>query len=179
MSRIGRLPIDIPDGVNVSVEGTKVVVKGPKGELKREFLPYVDIKIEDGKIYVVRKGESKRHREQHGLVRALINNMVIGVSKGFEKKMELVGSGYRVRKDGRGIILQLGYSHDIKYEPPDGIEIDVPDVVKLVVKGIDKELVGEVAARIRRFRPPEPYKGKGIRYEGEVVRRKAGKSGGK
>jgi large subunit ribosomal protein L6 len=179
MSRVGKVPIVIPEGVNVSVKGTTVIVSGSKGELKRSFLSYVKIKVENNKIYVVPNGDMKKHKEQHGLVRALINNMVIGVSKGFEKRLKLIGTGYRVRKDGEGIVSQLGYSHNIKYVPPDGIEIDVPDTGRFVVKGIDKELVGEISARIRRFRPPEPYKGKGIRYEDEIVRRKAGKSGGK
>lgn len=177
MSRVGKLPVQIPDGVEVKIEGNKAIVKGPKGQLEKEMHPDMDIKIEDGSIIVTRPSDKKEHRALHGLTRALLNNMVVGVTKGFEKALELNGVGYRANMQGKKLVLNVGYSHPVEMEVPDGIQIETPGNNKIVVKGIDKEKVGIVAAKIRDVRPPEPYKGKGIKYEGERIRRKVGKAG--
>ena len=177
MSRIGRMPIAVPAGVNISIEGNTVKVKGPKGQLEKEFHPDITIKIEDGKIEVTRPTDNKNHRALHGLTRALLNNMVTGVTKGFEKKLELVGVGYRAAKQGNKLVLNVGYSHPVEMDPGPELSVEVPAPTKITVMGIDKEKVGAFAANIRAVREPEPYKGKGIRYEGEKVQRKAGKAG--
>lgn len=176
MSRVGKKPVEIPSGVTVTLNGNTVTVKGPKGELTRAFHPDIDIKVEDQVITVSRPSDDKEHRALHGTTRSLLANMVEGVSKGFEKSLELIGVGYRASKSGKKLVLNVGYSHPVEIEPENGIEIDVPSQTKIVVKGADKERVGAVAANIRAVRPPEPYKGKGIRYEGEYVRRKEGKT---
>jgi large subunit ribosomal protein L6 len=177
MSRIGKKPIEIPAGVTVTVNNHTVTVKGPKGELSRSFNPDMDIKIEDNVITISRPSDAKEHRALHGTTRAILNNMVEGVSKGFEKRLELIGVGYRAQKQGNKLVLNVGYSHPVEIVPESGLEIDVPANTKITVKGTDKERVGALAANIRGIRPPEPYKGKGIRYEGEYVRRKEGKTG--
>ncbi len=177
MSRIGNQPIELPQGVEVKVDGDHVRVKGPKGELERQVRPEVKVNVEDGKIVVTRSSEAKQHRAYHGLTRALVANMVEGVSTGFRKALEIVGVGYRADKRGKDLVLIVGYSHDVTYPEPDGISITTPTQTTIVVEGIDKQKVGQVAAELRAVRPPEPYKGKGIRYQGEQVRRKAGKTG--
>ncbi|KYD33058.1 MULTISPECIES: 50S ribosomal protein L6 [Anoxybacillaceae] len=177
MSRVGKKPIEIPSGVTVTVNGNTVTVKGPKGELTRTFHPDMTIKVEDNVITVTRPSDEKRHRALHGTTRSLLANMVEGVSKGYEKALELVGVGYRAAKQGKKLVLNVGFSHPVEIEPEEGLEIEVPSQTKIVVKGADKQRVGELAANIRAVRPPEPYKGKGIRYEGEVVRLKEGKTG--
>ncbi|KKM12658.1 50S ribosomal protein L6 [Clostridiales bacterium PH28_bin88] len=178
MSRIGRMPIPIPAGVEVKIEGSVVSVKGPKGNLSKEFHKDMEIKIEDNKLMVGRPSDAKEHRSLHGLTRALLSNMVEGVTKGFERKLELSGVGYRAAKQGNKLVLTVGYSHPVEMVPGDGLEIEVPAPTKISVKGIDKEKVGAFAANIRAVREPEPYKGKGIKYEGEFIRRKVGKAGG-
>ncbi|MBI2854269.1 MAG: 50S ribosomal protein L6 [Chloroflexi bacterium] len=177
MSRIGRLPVGIPSGVTVSVAGNEVTVKGPKGELKRLFRPEVLVKVDGGKAVVEPEGQTKLHRELHGLSRALLANMVDGVTKGFEKGLEITGVGYRVQKSGEDIAMQLGFSHPVTFSPPKGITLAVEGTNRIKVQGIDKELVGEIAARIRALRLRDKYKGKGIRYAGERVHLKAGKAG--
>jgi large subunit ribosomal protein L6 len=177
MSRIGRKPIEIPSGVTVTNNNNTVTVKGPKGELTNTFNPEMQITVEENVINVARPSDVKEHRSLHGTTRSLLSNMVEGVSKGFEKSLELIGVGYRAQKQGKKLVLNVGYSHPVEIEPETGIEIDVPANTKVIVKGIDKERVGAIAANIRGVRPPEPYKGKGIRYEGEFVRRKEGKTG--
>lgn len=177
MSRIGKLPIAIPQGVEVEVNGNVVDVKGPKGELHKELHPEMKIELTDGKIVVTRPSDGKIHRSLHGLTRSLIANMVEGVTKGFERNLEISGVGYRASKQGEKLVLAVGYSHPIEVVPEAGIEIEVTTPTKISVKGIDKQLVGQTAANIRDFRPPEPYLGKGIRYADERVRRKAGKAG--
>lgn len=179
MSRVGKQPIPIPQGVEVDIQGNLVTVKGPKGQLTKELHPEMSISKENGQIRVTRPSDQPRHRALHGLTRSLLANMVHGVSKGYEKGLELVGVGYRAAKQGRKLVLTVGYSHPVEIEPEEGIELEVPAPNKVVVKGIDKERVGAVAANIRAIRPPEPYKGKGIKYENEVIRRKAGKVGTK
>jgi large subunit ribosomal protein L6 len=176
MSRIGLKPIQIPDGVEVKLDGNVVTVKGSKGELTRTFNGDMKIVIEDNVITIERPSEHKNHRALHGTTRSLISNMVEGVHNGFTKNLEIIGVGYRAQKQGEKIVINAGYSHPVEIEARDGIEIEVPKNTQLIVKGIDKELVGAVAANIRAIRPPEPYKGKGIRYEGEYVRRKEGKT---
>lgn len=176
MSRIGKKPVQIPAGVTVTVDNTHVTVKGSKGELNRTFSELVAIKQEGEEILVSRVDESSESNAQQGLVRTLIHNMVIGVSEGFEKKLELTGVGYRAALKGKDLDLSLGYSHPVVYTVPDDITFEVPDNTHIVVKGISKEQVGQVAAEIRMKRPPEPYKGKGIHYEGEHIRRKLGKA---
>lgn len=176
MSRIGRLPVQIPSGVEVRVEEGLVTVKGPKGELQQRIDPGMIIEIKDGVLTVDRPSEERKWRSLHGLTRTLINNMVVGVTEGFRKNLEIEGVGYKVEKKGKGIVLSLGFSHTIYFVPPEGIQLEVPAANKITVSGIDKVLVGQVAAKIRSFRKPEPYKGKGIRYEGELIRRKAGKT---
>ena len=179
MSRIGRKPIEIPDKVQVTVTDGLVQVKGPKGELKRELLPKIRIEQEGNVLRVIRESEDKRTRAFHGLMRQLIANMVTGVTQGFKKELLIEGLGYRAEMKGKKLVMSLGFSHPVEYEAPEGITLKVEGTNKIIVEGIDKELVGQVAAIIRRFRPPEPYKGKGIRYIDEQVRRKAGKAGGK
>jgi large subunit ribosomal protein L6 len=176
MSRIGKKPVQIPAGVTVTVEGSHVSVKGPKGELDRTFSELVTISQEGEEILVTRNDESTDSNAQQGLTRTLISNMVEGVSKGFEKKLELTGVGYRAALKGKDLDLSLGYSHPVIYVAPEGISFEVPDNTHIVVKGISKEQVGQVAAEVRSKRPPEPYKGKGIHYEGEHIRRKLGKA---
>jgi large subunit ribosomal protein L6 len=179
MSRIGKRPIPLPQGVEVTIEGNRVAVKGPLGTLEREFPEGVTIEKQDAVLLVHRRSDEPRDRALHGLSRTLLNNMVVGVTQGFAKGLEIVGVGYRAAKQGRKLTLTIGYSHPVEIEPPEGVEIEVPAPTKIVVKGADKEKVGHLAAYIRSVREPEPYKGKGIRYEGEVIRRKAGKAGGK
>lgn len=177
MSRVGLNPIDVPDGVEVRVEGQHVTVTGPKGTLERQVHDRVSVTVEDGVARVARNDESREARALHGLTRALLANMVVGVSEGYRRELDIVGVGYRAALRGTGIDMQLGFSHPVAVEPPEGITFEVPEPTKIVVSGIDKEKVGQVAADIRKIRPPEPYKGKGIRYNGEHVRRKAGKAG--
>jgi large subunit ribosomal protein L6 len=177
MSRIGKLPVAIPDKVTVEVGDSVVRGSGPKGELSQHVLPVVDVRVDGGNVVVERKGDSKPHRSAHGLTRTLVANMVEGVSKGFRKSLEINGVGYRAAKAGDNLNLTLGYSHPISYPAPSGITFAVEGTNKVHVDGIDKQRVGQVAAEIRDLRPPEPYKGKGIRYEGEVVRKKLGKAG--
>ncbi len=177
MSRIGKLPIPVAKNVQVDVAGLSVKVKGPKGELSRDFPAGVSFVVEDGKVVVGRADDAKRTRAIHGLSRSLLANMVIGVSDGYTKTLELQGVGYRVTQSGEKVTLAVGYSHPVEVVPPPGITLEVDGTTKVHVRGIDKELVGQVAANIRKVRKPEPYKGKGIRYLGEKVRRKAGKAG--
>ena len=177
MSRIGRLPIDIPAGVEVKIDGQDVAVKGPKGELKLSVKAPITVAIEDGQIQVTRPDDERESRSLHGLTRTLISNQIIGVTEGYSKGLEVVGTGYRVQSKGNSIEFALGYSHSITVDPPQGITFAIEGNNKITVSGIDKQAVGEVAANIRKLRKPEPYKGKGVRYAGEVVRRKAGKSG--
>lgn len=177
MSRVGKKPVEIPSDVTVTVDGNNVTVKGPKGELSRSFNPDIEIKVEENVINVSRPSDAKEHRALHGTTRALLSNMVEGVSKGFERTLELIGVGYRAQKQGTKLVLNVGYSHPVEIEPETGIEIEVPSNTRVIVKGTNKERVGALAANIRDVRPPEPYKGKGIRYEGEFVRRKEGKTG--
>ena len=180
MSRIGRLPIAVPAGVTVEIaENNVVTVKGPKGTLTRELAPEMEIKNENGTIVVTRPNDLKRMKSLHGLSRTLINNMVIGVTEGYAKKLEVNGVGYRAQKSGKTLNLSLGYSHPVDMVDPEGIEVEVPDQATIIVKGIDKEKVGQYAAEIRSKREPEPYKGKGIKYADEVIRRKVGKTGKK
>ena len=178
MSRIGRLPIAIPAGVTVDIaENNNVTVKGPKGELSRTFSPAMTIKIEEGHLVVTRPDDLKKNKALHGLTRALLNNMVIGVTDGFKKELQINGVGYRAAMKGTDLELTLGYSHPVVYPTPEGLTIEVPEQTKIIVSGISKEKVGQAAAEIRAFRAPEPYKGKGIKYADEVIRRKVGKTG--
>ncbi|MDT3699497.1 MAG: 50S ribosomal protein L6 [Thermincola sp.] len=179
MSRIGRMPIDVPQGVDVKFNGNEVTVKGPNGELTRELHKDMIIELENNQILVKRPSEEKFHKSLHGLTRTLVSNMVEGVTKGFKKSLDLVGVGYRAAKQGNKLVLTVGYSHPVEIEPKPGIEIEVPAATKVIVKGADKEAVGALAANIRKVREPEPYKGKGIKYETERIRRKVGKAGGK
>ncbi len=176
MSRVGRQPIPVPDGVEVKIDGARVSVKGPKGQLESSFDPEIQIALADGVVNVTRPTDQPRHRSLHGLTRSLVANMVEGVTDGFERILEIHGVGYKAEKRGNGLVLQLGFSHPVEFPAPKGIEfaLDSPTLIK--VHGIDKQMVGEVAARIRQVRPPEPYKGKGVRYQNEHVRRKAGKA---
>ncbi|HEX4057883.1 MAG TPA: 50S ribosomal protein L6 [Galbitalea sp.] len=177
MSRIGRLPIDIPAGVNVTVDGPAVTVKGPRGELALTVASPIEVTLEDGQLLVSRPDDERNSRSLHGLTRTLIANQIIGVTDGYSKGLEIVGTGYRVAAEGKGVTFALGYSHPITVQPPAGISFTVEGNNRVIVSGIDKQAVGEVAANLRKLRKPEPYKGKGVRYVGEVVRRKAGKSG--
>lgn len=177
MSRIGRLPIDIPAGVTVEVAGREVSVKGPKGELKLSVASPIEVSVDEGQVLVTRPDDERESRSLHGLTRTLINNNIIGVTQGYTKGLEVVGTGYRVAQKGSSIEFALGFSHPVLVEPPAGITLTVEGNNKVTVSGIDKQAVGEVAANIRKIRKPEPYKGKGVRYAGEVVRRKAGKAG--
>lgn len=176
MSRVGRQPIPVPDGVTVTIEGARVAVKGPKGELSGSFDPDLGIALEDGEITVTRPTDQPRHRSLHGLTRTLVANMVTGVTDGFQRTLEIHGVGYRAVQKGSDIELHVGYSNPVQFAAPDGIDLVIESPTVLHVRGTDKQTVGEVAARIRKVRPPEPYKGKGIRYQGEHVRRKAGKA---
>jgi large subunit ribosomal protein L6 len=177
MSRIGRLPVPVPSGVDVTIEGRELTVKGPKGTLSRTLHPDMSVAKEDGTIVVTRPTEQKTHKQLHGLTRTLVNNMVIGVTDGYRKGLEITGVGYRAALNGKKLTLNLGYSHPIEIDPPEGITFELENPTHLAVVGIDKELVGQIAAQVRSTRKPEPYKGKGVRYVGEYVRRKAGKAG--
>jgi large subunit ribosomal protein L6 len=178
MSRIGKLPVEIPSGVTITVDGDTIKVTGPKGNLEAAKLPHVDVVINDNTLSVSRKSDEKIARSQHGLMRTLINNMVVGVTKGFEKKLEVNGVGFKVALQGNKLVLHLGFSHPVEYTAPEGITIAV-DKMNISVQGINKQQVGQVAADIRALKKPEPYKGKGIKYEGEYIIRKAGKTGAK
>jgi len=178
MSRIGKMPIDIPKGVDVKIEeGNKVTVKGPKGTLEQKFDSDMTIRIEDNQVIIERPSDLKRHKAFHGLTRSLLNNMVVGISEGFEKKLEINGVGYRAQLQGTTLVLSLGYSHPIEMKPPEGITVEVPAQTQIIVKGFDKQAVGEFAAEIRAKRKPEPYLGKGVKYADERIRRKEGKTG--
>jgi large subunit ribosomal protein L6 len=179
MSRIGKKPVTLPKGVTLQVQGNTVAVKGPRGELRRSLHPEMEIGFADNQFTVARPSEEKRHKALHGLTRTLVQNMVDGVSKGFSKTLEIQGVGYKAEAKPYGVNLIVGYSHPVKYEAPKGIKISVDNNTVVKIEGADKELVGQVAAELRSVRPPEPYKGKGIRYQGEHVRRKAGKTGAK
>ena len=180
MSRIGKLPVKIDTGVTITVDDSNVVtVKGPKGTLSQQMHPDMQIEQDNGVLTVKRPSDDKAHRALHGLTRSLIHNMVVGVTAGFEKKLEIVGTGYRAQLQGKNLVLNMGFSHPVEFQPPEGITFEVPAPNKISVKGIDKQAVGQIAANVREVRPPEPYKGKGIRYEGEVVLRKEGKAGKK
>lgn len=180
MSRIGKLPIAVPKGVDVKLDGNNVLtVKGSKGTLTKQFHKDMIIKVEGEQIVVERPSDLKIHKSLHGLTRTLVNNMVEGVTNGYQKALDINGVGYRAQKQGKKLVLTLGYSHPVEMDDPEGITTEVPAPNKIIVKGIDKQVVGEVAAKIREKRPPEPYKGKGIKYETEVIRRKEGKTGGK
>jgi large subunit ribosomal protein L6 len=172
------MPVEVPDKVKVAVQGNTVSVSGPKGALTQTFHSDMEVKLSDGVLSVQRPSDSRNHRSLHGLTRALLNNMVVGVSQGFSKTLQIEGVGYRAVLEGKALVLSVGYSHPIRFDPPDGIEFAVENRSKTVmVSGIDKQMVGEISAQIRKSRPPEPYKGKGIRYDGEYIRRKAGKAG--
>ncbi len=177
MSRIGRLPIAVPAGVDIDIDGRNVTVKGPKGSLSRSLHPEIGVARDGDSIVVTRPSEAKTHKQLHGLTRTLVNNMVVGVTTGYRKGLEITGVGYRAALVGRKLQLNLGYSHPVEIDPPAGISFEVENPTRLAVVGIDKELVGEIAARVRATRKPEPYKGKGVRYAGEQIRRKAGKAG--
>lgn len=178
MSRVGRMPVEIPNGVQVDIKGSNVHVKGPKGELKRTFSPLIDIDKEDNVITVKRRSDAPTERALHGTTRAVIANMVFGVSTGFEVVLEIEGVGYRAEMKGKNLVLNVGYSHPVEIEPPEGISFEADQKTRQIkVMGYDKEVVGQVASNVRKVRPPEPYHGKGIRYAGEYVRRKAGKAG--
>ena len=178
MSRVGKKPIELPEGVKVDIKGSDVTVAGSKGKVSRSFRPEISIKLEDSVLTVERSDDSRSQRAFHGLTRSLLNNMVIGVSKGFSRRLQIEGVGYRAEVKGKNLILNVGYSHPVEIEPPENVQFEVENRGKLItVSGIDKQVVGEISAQIRKVRKPEPYKGKGIRYEGEYVRRKAGKAG--
>ena len=177
MSRIGRLPITVPATVDVTIDGRQLTVKGPKGTLSRQLHPDMTVSKEEGTLVVTRPTEQKTHQQLHGLTRTLVNNMVVGVTDGYRKGLEITGVGYRAALSGKKLQLNLGYSHQIEIDPPEGITFEVENPTRLAVVGIDKELVGQIAAKVRATRKPEPYKGKGVRYAGEYIRRKAGKAG--
>ena len=177
MSRVGKLPITVPSGVTITVDETSITVAGPKGTLTQFTVPGITVEQENGMLTVKRENDEAQNRAKHGLMRALINNMVVGVTHGYSKSLEIVGVGYRAQKQGNKLVLNLGYSHPVEFEEPKGITFDVPTPNKVVVNGINKQQVGQIAADIRATREPEPYKGKGVRYEGEHVRRKEGKTG--
>lgn len=179
MSRIGRMPIAIPAGVTVEVNGNVVKAKGPKGELTKTMHPDMIIEVEGSEVIVKRPSEDKLHKSLHGLTRTLVHNMVVGVSEGYKKELDVVGVGYRVAMEGKKLVMNIGFSHQVTVEPIDGITIEAPAPNKIIISGLDKQMVGQFAADVRKKRPPEPYKGKGIRYTGEVVRRKEGKTGAK
>ena len=177
MSRIGRMPIVVPAGVDVKIDGQHVTVKGGKAELSLDVHPDITVKLEDGQIVVTRPSDDKNHRSLHGLTRSLIHNMVVGVTEGFKKELEVNGVGYRVQKQGKNLVMNLGYSHQVIVSDTDDITIEAPTPNKIIINGIDKQKVGQFAAEVREKRPPEPYKGKGIKYAGEHIRRKEGKAG--
>lgn len=177
MSRIGKKPIAIPQGVTIEMDAKNIIVTGPKGTLRQDIPGDIMVKQEENNLMVERPNDSKQNRAFHGLTRALVSNMVQGVSNGFERKLELVGVGYRAQLQGKKLVINIGFSHPVEIEPPEGIEFEVPAATRITVRGIDKQLVGNTAAHIRAIRKPEPYKGKGIKYDNEVIRRKAGKSG--
>jgi len=177
MSRIGRKPVVVPAGVEVIVNGNVVTVKGPKGQLEQEISKNLTVEVKEGEVVVTRPTDNREDRSQHGLARTLINNMIVGVTQGFEKKMQLVGVGYKAEKKGNTLVMNLGYSHPVEMVDPEGITTEVPNATEIIVKGADKALVGNYAANIRAWRKPEPYKGKGIKYVDEVIRRKEGKTG--
>ena len=177
MSRVGKMPIPVPQGVEVRIDRNHVSVKGPKGELSRDLNPEMRIEQTDGQVIVYRPSDQPRHRAMHGLTRTLVANMVTGVTAGFSKTLELQGVGYRAQMQGHDLVLAVGYSHPVRVPPPPGIDFEVEGTSKIIVKGVNREHVGQAAADVRKIRPPEPYKGKGIRYAGEYVRRKAGKAG--
>ena len=178
MSRVGRLPVEVPSGVEVKIEGSHVKIKGPKGEMEFGFTPNIEIAIEESVITIKRPSDSREMRSLHGTTRALIQNMITGVTDGYQKELQLVGVGYRANMQGKTLVLNVGFSHSVEIEPPQGINFEVGDrSQQIFITGIDKQAVGQIAADIRKVRPPEPYKGKGIRYKGEYVRRKAGKAG--
>lgn len=179
MSRIGKQPVEVPDKVHVTVSDQTVRTKGPNGELSLDVHPEISVALEDGEVRVGRPSDSARHKALHGLTRSLIANMVEGVTDGFQKTLEIHGVGYRAQTSGQGIRINLGFSHPVDYKAPKGITLECPDQTTIVISGADKQLVGQTAAEIRALRPPEPYKGKGVRYQGEAIRRKAGKAGGK
>lgn len=179
MSRVGKAPIAVPAGVDIKIDGNVVVVKGPKGELTREIHPDMLLKLENGALLVDRPSEGRNHKALHGLTRTLLANMVEGVTNGYQKNLELVGTGYRATKAGQNLSLAVGFSHPVVMEPPSGVTVEVPTPGSVVIKGIDKELVGQFTANVRAVRPPEPYLGKGIKYAGERIRRKVGKTGKK
>ena len=179
MSRIGRKPIVVPAGVEVAVNGNVVTVKGPKGQLSQEISKNMTVEVKEGEVVVTRPSDNREDRAQHGLARTLINNMIIGVTSGYEKKMQLIGVGYKAEKKGNTLVMNLGFSHPVEMVDPEGITTEVPSATEIVVKGMDKALVGNYAANIRAWRKPEPYKGKGIKYVDEVIRRKEGKTGKK
>ncbi|MEX1171129.1 MAG: 50S ribosomal protein L6 [Chloroflexota bacterium] len=177
MSRIGRMPIPVPSTVDVTIDGRHLTVKGPRGTLSRALHPDIAVSREDDQLVVTRPTEQKTHKQLHGLTRTLVNNMVVGVTDGYRKGLEITGVGYRAALNGKRLTLNLGYSHPVEIDPPDGISFEVENPTRLAVVGIDKELVGQIAAKVRSSRKPEPYKGKGVRYAGEQIRRKAGKAG--
>lgn len=178
MSRVGRLPVEVPAGVEVKIDGSHVKIKGPKGEMEFSFSPDIAIELKEGEVIISRPSDEREMRSLHGTTRALIHNMVIGVTNGFQKELQLVGVGYRANMQGKNLVLNVGYSHPVEVEPPAGITFEVGERNQQVfISGIDKQQVGQVAADIRKVRPPEPYKGKGIRYKDEYIRRKAGKAG--
>lgn len=179
MSRIGRMPIAIPAGVDVKIDGVNVTVKGAKATLTRDIHPNMIVKVENGEIIVTRPNDEKQNRALHGLTRSLLNNMVVGVTEGYKKELDVQGVGYRVAKQGKDLVMNLGYSHQVTMSEIDGISIEVPNPNKIIISGPDKQKVGQFAAEVREKRPPEPYKGKGIRYTDEYVRRKEGKTGAK
>ena len=179
MSRIGKKPIDVPAGVTVTVEGRNVTVKGPRGTLSRSLPPIVTVKVDGAVVSVVRPNDETASKAMHGLTRTLVANMVDGVTKGFQKNLDIVGVGYKAENKPYGLLMSLGYSHQIEVKAPEGIKLNAPTPTSIVVDGANKEVVGQIAAEIRSLRPPEPYKGKGVKYQGEIVRRKAGKAGGK
>jgi large subunit ribosomal protein L6 len=177
MSRIGNMPIEVPSGVDVTIDDSNVVsVRGPKGELSEQLSPTMEINREGDTIVIARPSDDRRDRSLHGLTRTLLANMIAGVTEGFEKRLEIQGIGYRAEIQGRQLVMRLGFSHDVIFDPPEGIDIEVEDNTKVIVRGADKQQVGQLAAEIRMSRPAEPYKGKGVRYEGEHIRRKAGKA---
>jgi large subunit ribosomal protein L6 len=179
MSRIGKKPVPIPKGVTVTLDGSKITVKGPKGELSRTLPPAMIVSMKDNEVIVERPSDENEHKALHGLTRTLVANMIEGVTKGFAKQLEIIGVGYKAEQRPYGLQLALGFSHAIEYRAPAGIKLTAPQPTQVTIEGANKEMVGQVAAEIRSFRPPEPYKGKGIKYAGEQVRRKAGKAGGK
>ncbi len=178
MSRIGKMPVEVPNGVNVALVGRTFSAKGPKGNLSLEIHPEIEVKLEGSTVEVHRPSDQSRHKALHGLVRSLVANMVTGVHEGFSKTLEIIGVGYRADRSGKGLKILVGFSHPIEYPAPEGVTLECPNQTTIVVSGADKQKVGQAAAEIRSFRPPEPYKGKGIRYRGEQVRRKAGKTAG-